>query len=61
MLLIFPDFHCSTSLAKNINKYEYFGYSLHEALFVSKMEEDIIMSIIENIRLEHHANVDKFS
>jgi len=61
MLLIHPDFLWNTALAKNINKYEYFGYTLHEALFVSKKEEDTMMGIIENIRQEYQANMDKFS
>lgn len=61
MLLIHPDFFWNTALAKNIKQYEYFGYTIHEALFVSKKEEDTMMAIIENIRQEYHANIDKFS
>jgi AraC family transcriptional activator of pobA len=61
MLLIHPDFIWSTSLAKGIKKYEYFSYAIHEALFVSKKEEDILMGIISNIEREYHANIDKFS
>jgi AraC-like DNA-binding protein len=34
---------------------------VNEALFVSKKEEDIIYSIIANIKQEYHANIDKFS
>lgn len=61
MLLIHPDFFWNTSLAKEIKKYEYFGYSTNEALFVSKKEEDTLMGIIENIRQEYHSNIDSFS
>ncbi|RQO69408.1 AraC family transcriptional regulator [Pedobacter sp. KBW06] len=61
MLLIHPDFLWNTALAKGIRKYEYFGYAIHEALFVSKKEEDILMGIIGNIEREYHANIDKFS
>ncbi|RBL89424.1 helix-turn-helix domain-containing protein [Chitinophaga flava] len=61
MLLIHPDFFWNTSLAKEIKKCEYFGYAIHEALFVSKKEEDILMDIIRNIRREYHTNIDKFS
>lgn len=61
MLLIHPDFFWNSTLAKNIKLYEYFGYTIHEALFVSKKEEDTMMNIIENIRQEYHANIDKFS
>ncbi|SHE78655.1 helix-turn-helix domain-containing protein [Pedobacter caeni] len=61
MLLIHPDFLWNTSLAKGIKKYEFFSYTIHEALFVSKKEEDILMGIISNIEREYHANIDKFS
>lgn len=61
MLMIHPDFFWNTSLAKSIKQYEYFGYTTHEALFVSKKEEDTMKGIIENIRQEYHANIDKYS
>jgi len=61
ILLIHPDFIWNTSLAKEIKKYEYFDYAINEALFVSKKEEDIMMGILDNIRNEYHANVDKYS
>lgn len=61
MLLIHPDFLWNTPLAKQIKKYEYFGYSIHEALFVSEREEATMMGLIENIRQEYKANIDKFS
>lgn len=61
MLLIHPDFFWNTSLAKAIKKYEFFDYAINEALFVSKKEENTMMGIIENIRQEYHANIDKFS
>lgn len=61
MLLIHPDFLWSTALARGIKKYEYFSYAIHEALFVSKKEEDTLMDIISNIEREYHANIDKFS
>jgi AraC-like DNA-binding protein len=61
MLLIHKDFLWNTSLAEGIKKYEYFGYTIHEALFVSKKEEDNMMGIIKNIEQEYHSNIDKFS
>jgi AraC-like DNA-binding protein len=61
MLLIHPDFFWNASLAKEIKRYEYFGYSINEALFVSNREEQIMMGIIEIIRLEYKANPDKYS
>lgn len=61
MLLIHPDFIWNTSLAKNINKYEFFDYSVNEALFLSGKEEKIIQGIIKNIKQEYQSNIDKFS
>lgn len=61
MLLIHPDFFWKTSLAKEIKHYEYFGYSINEALFVSNREEQIMMGILENIRIEYNANIDNYS
>lgn len=61
MLFIHPDFLWNTSLATNIRKYEYFDYSVNEALFLSDKEEIIINGIIENIKNEYHSNIDKFS
>ena len=39
MLLIHPDFLWGSPLAKTIKQYEYFDYSVHEALFLSDKEE----------------------
>lgn len=61
MLFIHPDFLWNTSLAKKIKQYEYFGYSAHEALFLSDKEEIIINSIIATIEQEYHSPIDKFS
>jgi AraC family transcriptional regulator, transcriptional activator of pobA len=61
MLLIHPDFLWNTQLAKGIKRYEYFDYSVNEALFLSEKEEATITSIIQNIQQEYHANIDRFS
>ncbi len=61
MLLIHPDFLWDMPLAKAIKKYEYFGYSVNEALFLSEKEEDIITGILQYIQQEYHENIDKFS
>lgn len=61
MLLIHPDFLWNTPLAKGIKKYEYFDYSVNEALFLSDKEEAIIVGILQNIQQEYQANMDKFS
>ncbi|WP_231459287.1 AraC family transcriptional regulator [Pedobacter sp. Leaf132] len=61
MLFIHPDFLWNTQLAKTIKKYEYFEYSVNEALFLSPKEELIISGVLENIRNEYESNIDKFS
>jgi len=61
LLLIHPDFLWNTSLAAKIKHYEFFDYSVNEALFLSEKEEDTLNGIIRNIRQEYHANIDKFS
>lgn len=61
MLLVHPDFFWNTALAKNIKQYEFFDYSVNEALFLSDTEEATLNGIIQNIRQEHHSNIDKFS
>ena len=61
VLLIHPDLIWNTSLAKTIRKYEFFNYSVNEALFLSEKEEQIIDGIIANIEEECKNNIDKFS
>ena len=61
MLFVHPDFFWNTSLAKKIKRYDYFGYSTNEALFLSDKEEGLINDIIKNIRNEYDSNIDKFS
>jgi AraC family transcriptional activator of pobA len=61
MLLIHPDFLWNTPLAKTIKQYDFFDYSVHEALFLSDKEEQILNGIIENVRQEYHSTIDKFS
>ncbi len=61
MVLVHPDFLWNTPLAKTIKQYAYFGYSVHEALFLSDKEEAMVIGIMRNIEGEYHANTDKFS
>lgn len=61
ILLIHPDFLWQTSLAQGIKKYEYFDYSVNEALFLSGKEEIIINNIVLDIQQEYDSNIDKFS
>lgn len=61
ILLIHPDFLWNTPLAKTIKQYEYFDYSVHEALFLSNKEETMIINMMKSIQQEYHSNIDKFS
>jgi len=48
LLLIHPDFLWNSQLAKTIKLYEYFDYSVHEALFLSDKEETTIIQLMQN-------------
>ncbi|SHK98828.1 helix-turn-helix domain-containing protein [Flagellimonas taeanensis] len=61
IMLIHPDFIWNTSLATKIKKYEFFGYAVHEALFLSDKEETIVNGIVGAIKNEYHSNIDAFS
>ena len=60
-LHIHPDFLWDTALGKAIKKYEYFSYSVHEALFLSEREEATVIGLMQSIQTEYFANTDAFS
>ena len=59
LLLIHPDFLWNTSLAKKIKQYDFFGYAINEALFMSEKEEKTIEGVMQDIEREYHSNIDK--
>lgn len=61
MILIHPDFLWNTSLAKTIKQYEFFNYSVNEALYLSDKEEAMLNNIAQNIEQEYNAPIDRFS
>lgn len=61
IMMIHPDFLWNTPLARTIHNYDFFDYSVNEALFLSEKEEEIINNIILNISREYQTNIDKFS
>ena len=61
LLLIHPDFLWNTALAKAIKEYDFFGYSVNEALFLSEKEETNLVALFKNIQKEYQSNIDKFS
>lgn len=58
---IHPDFLWNTTLAKTIKNYDFWGYAVNEALFLSAKEESIINQIVQNIAQEYQTNIDKFN
>ena len=61
LLLVHPDFLWNMPLARTIKQYEYFDYSVNEALYLSEKEEATITGIMQSIAQEYHSNIDKFS
>ncbi|GAB4019347.1 helix-turn-helix domain-containing protein [Spirosoma koreense] len=61
LLLVHPDFLWNTPLAKTIRHYDYFSYTVHEALHLSEKEETILTNLIENIGQEYRSPIDRFS
>ena len=61
VVVVHPDFLWNTPLAKKIKQYEYFNYSVNEALHLSEREEGTITAIIQHMEHEYLANPDKFS
>lgn len=61
LLLIHPYFLWNSALATKMREYEYFDYSVHEALFLSDKEETMIINIMQQIQQEYHSNIDTFS
>lgn len=61
LLLVHPDFLWGSSLAEQIRRFDFFGYTANEALFLSAKEEQMMLDLLQNIRSEYQANIDKFS
>lgn len=61
ILLLHPDFLWNTSLAEKMKQYEFFGYEVNEALFLSEKEEKVILEIFRQIQQEYSGNMDDFS
>lgn len=55
------DFLNGTPLFEKIKTYNFFNYSVNEALHVSPKEEKLIKTIFKNIKNEYHNNQDEFS
>ncbi|MVN75196.1 helix-turn-helix domain-containing protein [Hymenobacter sp. HMF4947] len=61
VIYIHPDFLWNTPLAKTIQQYDFWDYSLKEGLFLSAKEEATILAIIRTIEQEYCSTIDRFS
>ncbi len=55
------DYLNGNPLFNKIKKYNFFNYSVNEALHLSPKEEAVLKHIIKNIENEYHNNQDEFS
>lgn len=60
-LYVHPDFFWNTPLARGIRRYDYFDYSVHEALWLTEQEETTTIGVMRQIQQEYLANQDNFS
>src|SRR5690606_19750029 len=61
LLLIHPDFLQGYPIAKGINEYGFFCYSVNEALHLSAGEREMMVSLFEIMIQELNSRVDEFS
>ncbi|MFC6221905.1 helix-turn-helix domain-containing protein [Hymenobacter artigasi] len=61
VVYLHPDFLWNTPLAKTIQQYDFWDYSLKEALFLSAKEEAAILSLVFAIEQEYASTIDRFS
>jgi AraC family transcriptional activator of pobA len=61
LLLIHPDFLWNTSLATHIKHYAFWGYAVHEALFLSTREQTVLAGLLQTMQQEYGAAIDQFS
>ena len=55
------DYLHGSPLFDKIKKYNFFNYSVNEALHLSPKEEELLKSIFNNIETEYHNNQDEFT
>lgn len=61
LLAFHPDFIWNTPLAKTIHQYEFFGYDVNEALFLSEKEEETLVGLFKGIEKEYQSGIDQFT
>lgn len=60
-LLFHPDLIAQFPLGKNIQRYNFFSYSVAEALYLSEKEKNVIIGIFKNIAMELESAIDQHS
>ena len=61
MIVFHPDLVRNTHLGKTIDKYHFFGYSIHEALHLSESEQDTLTDCMKLVKREIAERVDNHS
>jgi AraC-like DNA-binding protein len=61
VVYLHPDFLWNTPLAKTIQQYDFWDYSLKESLFLSAREEAAILNLVFAIAQEYASTIDRFS
>ena len=61
VLLFHPDLLLGTELGRKIQEYNFFSYSVTEALHLSAKERKMLLSLLEKIQYELEQNLDKHS
>jgi YesN/AraC family two-component response regulator len=61
MLYFHPDLIRNTSFGAKIDQYSFFNYEVHEALYLSEEEEEILNQVVQLINNELNARIDSHS
>ncbi|RAV27782.1 helix-turn-helix domain-containing protein [Sinomicrobium soli] len=61
VLLFHPDFLLGFPLAQKIKQYQYFSYSVNEALHLSDQEREVMLSLFKIMKEELSSRIDEFS
>ena len=60
-LIFHPDLLLGSDLGRKMNGYNFFSYSVKEALHLSEREQQLILSVLDKIQFELEQNLDKHS
>jgi len=61
MLLFHPDLLRQSNLSDKMDTYNFFSYSLNEALHLSRKEKNSVTELVHKIEEEYNQNIDKHS